>query len=659
MKTIKGKILIYMVSILVLSLLVVGSVSIYMNYRSTIDSIEQTLTESVEIAVNQVDAKLEQYRMLATELAAQQSMQYNDRENLITEFRAIEQRHRLSSAGRTDVNGISLENGENLSVQEYFVQAKNSGSACVSDPEVSKEDGTLRMYIAAPILIEGRFDGVFYMSLDAQFLCDMVANIHMGETGNAAILDKNGTTLAYADLQTVLDRYNTQEEVKNDPSLARLAALEREMMEGNSGFGSYSYGGVEKFFAYAPVPHTNGWSMDVSVVQEEFLSGTKIAIFYMIAIVVICLLMTVFAVFRLSEAISKPIRLCMQRIQLLAKGDLKTAVPEISFKDETGQLADATETIVNTMGGIVQDISWGLEKMASGDFTVDSQVKHLYVGDFEAMAHGMYGIMKQLSMTLLQINQAAEQVSSGSEQMASGAQALSQGATEQASSIEELAATISEISDQVGQNAQNAQNANTAVITVKTHAEESNDRMRHMLEAMHEISESSDEIGKIIKTIEDIAFQTNILALNAAVEAARAGAAGKGFAVVADEVRNLAIKSAEASKNTAGLIAGSLQAVDNGTKIADETARALGNVIHGVQEITGIIQQISTASGEQADSIGQVTLGIDQISGVVQTNSATAEESAAASEELSSQAQMLKELVGQFKIKNDLDALSL
>ncbi len=371
-----------------------------------------------------------------------------------------------------------------------------------------------------------------------------------------------------------------------------------------------------------------------------------------IVIAAVAFFITLFIAIKLSAGITAPVRLIEQAMKEVVKGNLSVDVPYESG-DEFGSMAESMREVTTGVSTIVKDIEHCLGAMAGGDFTVTSSAIELYVGDYQKIVHSMRMIKDNFNSTLSTLNRSADQVSSGSDQVSSGAQALSQGATEQASSVEELAASINDISGHINTNAQNAQDASNKAIQVGEKAGESNDRMHDMLKAMEDINSSSGEIGKIIKTIEDIAFQTNILALNAAVEAARAGAAGKGFAVVADEVRNLASKSAEASKNTAALIENSLQAVEHGTKIADETARSLEVVISDIQETSTMMDAIARTSQEQAEAISQITLGIDQISSVVQTNSATAEQSAAASEELSGQAQILKDLVKKFRLEED------
>lgn len=376
----------------------------------------------------------------------------------------------------------------------------------------------------------------------------------------------------------------------------------------------------------------------------------NISLVVCIGIIVVALFSAVFFGFFVAGGIAKPMGACVKRLNLLASGDLTTPSAEVKTQDETKELADATKTIVTTMGAIVNDLSRMLQAMANGDLTVEATTE--YPGDFAALKTASGKIIEDLNNTMRQINESSNQVASGSDQLANGAQALSQGATQQASAVEELASTITVISEQVRSNAVNAVDASKKVNGLGNELSHSNEQMQSMITAMGEISTTSEQIGKIIKTIEDIAFQTNILALNAAVEAARAGEAGKGFAVVADEVRNLASKSAEAAKNTTGLIESSIQAVEGGQKIADETAQSLASVVNGANEVIVTVDKISTASNEQADAIVQVTSGIDQISSVVQTNSATAEESAASSEELSAQAQMLKELVSKFKTKS-------
>ncbi len=370
-----------------------------------------------------------------------------------------------------------------------------------------------------------------------------------------------------------------------------------------------------------------------------------------IVVTVAAMLIAIFMGMFVSRGISRPIGLCVDRLNLLAAGDLKSPVPDIYTKEETGMLADSTRKIVTTVSDIIDDMNHGLSSMANGDFTAETTAREKYVGDFRPLLNSMYTIINSLSNTLTEINISADQVNVGADQVSSTAQALAQGATEQASSIEELSATIADISRQIKENADNAANAGVLSDEVGSGVLESNQRMELMTSAMEDISNTSKEIGKIIKTINDIAFQTNILALNAAVEAARAGAAGKGFAVVADEVRNLAGKSAEAAKNTTDLIESSINAVNNGTKIADQTAEALKSVVEKTKTTINYIQQIAKASEEQANGASQITIGVDQISSVVQTNSATAEESAAASEELSGQANMLKELISSFKLR--------
>ncbi|MCI8560461.1 MAG: methyl-accepting chemotaxis protein [Dorea sp.] len=472
------------------------------------------------------------------------------------------------------------------------------------------------------------------------------------ETGDMESLFATYAGLIDAEEQELYDKAKSlwTEYAKTDSKLMELAAQgkteeARVVLDGES---AKIYGELQGVFDEITAYNTEGSSH----ITEESRTSYNISVISMAVVILIIILIGVYFSFVIIRGIKFPIFEIETAAVKMAQGELDVNISYES-KDELGTLSNQMRNLIRKLQMIIDDENEFLAKMASGDFNVDSKCEDEYIGGFHPVLISFRGIAQKLNDTMQQISESAEQVAGGSEQVSDGAQALSQGATEQASSVQELAATISDISGKVNENAENAGQASEMANTVVVEMDASNQKMQGMIEAMNEISRCSDEIGKVIKTIEDIAFQTNILALNAAVEAARAGSAGKGFAVVADEVRNLASKSAEASQNTAVLIENTLKAVKNGTTIADETAESLKQAVEGVSEVTGIVGRISEASKDQAAAVSQVTMGIDQISSVVQTNSATAEESAAASQELSSQSRLMKELVGRFKLRND------
>lgn len=532
----------------------------------------------------------------------------------------------------------------------YYKDVKESKKQMFTEPGVY--NGVAKVTYSLPIMHNNKFIGVVTFDINASDFSTVVSNDSRYPSMYTTISNENRNIIYdTTDIDGTLVGVVLDEWTPDPKVLAKIQSGIDTKKEFTVEFPNFEQRRILRY--YYPVTAGNQtWYVLTALWGSDRDAAMKQTVVILILTSIICLsVIIVFIVLMVKKELN-PINGIVNAATEISKGNLNVEL-DLNTKYEIGRLAHAFHTTILTLNDIIGDIDYLLSQMAEGNFNIQSNIRNAYQGDFASLLISLKNIRNNLSNTIGRINIAANQVASGSEQVASAAQALSQGATEQASSIEELSATISEISSQIKINTVNANKAKEISLLSSSQVTNSNYKMQEMIDAMNIISSKSDEINKILQSIDDIAFQTNILALNAAVEAARAGVAGKGFAVVADEVRNLASKSAESAKNTAVLIEETISAVKNGANIAGETAAAMLGVIESTKSVASLVENIAESSNIQSESITQVTQSIEQISGVVQTNSATAQESAATSEELSGQAQILKDSVEKFVLLED------
>ena len=657
MKSIKNKITISMCIVLSISMLSVMLICNTLNYLATKSMMQSDLALIAKESAISISWELKSN--VNTAVAAGYISALSDPD--VSEEEKAEILAAQAAAQDYILGGFYIDsagqgsNGRDHSGQVYFNNAMN-GKNTITEPIIA--EGFSTIIIAAPLYengdVSGDIVGAVCFYANGTFLNDIMRDIKFSENSEIYIIDSNGNTIAHIDDNVIIEGENIEALAETEGGVyADIAEVHAKMRAGESGYANYKAAGESEVIAYSPIDDTNGWSLAMHAPHSDFLSTTYQCVIFSIIIYIISLAaVTVVAIF-IGKNIGEPVSKCAERLKELVEGDLRTPAPAVKSNDETRVLADATQELINDFNTIIDDMGANLKSMADGDFDIDTESKNAYyAGDFAVLLEHVNGINTRLSDTLSSIKVSADQVSAGSDQVSGGAQSLSQGAVEQASSVEELAATINLVSDIIVKNADAAAEASEKTNEASAYVQDANVKMKALVSAMGEIRTSSDETQKIIKTIEDIAFQTNILALNAAVEAARAGVAGKGFAVVADEVRNLAAKSAEAVSNTTALIEDTIEAINNGNAIVDEVAEKMNAVSAATESVSAINKKMSEKSREASDSITQITSSVEQISQVVQTNSATAQQSAAASEELSGQAQMLNDLINEFKLRS-------
>lgn len=549
----------------------------------------------------------------------------------------------ISKNGQTLFADGSLYGSEkqDVSQRDWYQSIMNTGECTVSSAYEDTLSGETIVTVAAPVVQNGTIKAIVGMDVSISGLIDELSSVKIGESGYITLFDPTKTIAFHPDSSLVGKNIseadyseNIAQAINNNETQKSLSYVRDGQAYQGSVYYLEAFGGV--VLGILPQAEYN------SYISETVLS---ITICFVACIIVLGVIVTLFG-FNITRSVRKLTHVAGK----IAAGELNVNV-DVTGSDEVAVLGYNISRIVarlKTYMEYIDEICDVLLEIGKGN--LDFTLEHDYAGEFSRVKDELLRVQELLSQTLHEVVVAADQVSTGAEQVSIGAQSQAQGATEQAASAEQLTATVAQISEQINSSTHHLESANEEMTAVVTEIRSGDQKMEHMLQAMNEITQSSLEIEKIIKSIEDIAFQTNILALNAAVEAARAGQAGKGFAVVADEVRNLAGKSAEASKTTATLIEKALVAVQNGKTIADETAASFHRVFEGVNRVAEQTSHVVQNSEEQDKQVQQTAIGVDQISSVIQTNSATAEEAAAASEQLAGQARMMKKLVAQFRL---------
>ena len=541
----------------------------------------------------------------------------------------------------TDGDKFSMVPYEVYGTQDFYKQAQESKVASATLPMENADTGKASFYMTVPILDGDRFLGIVTTEISTEVFNELDMSTLGYENVFFDVLD-NQNNFVYSN--------NPDAKGKNLGDLIgqKYSDMLVEKMQSKEAF--FQRDSQVRYYVPLQIEGVDWWVQTAMTIPHFDQEKNQLLFALILSEVIIFILVQIINFVRISNAL-KPLKKISEAGKEVAGGnfDVEIHYPQ---QDEIGELSRSISEVIGRSKKIVFDLRDRLDAMAGGNFTENLESEE-YVGDYAPLLESLKHIQEDMNKTLQEVHASSVQVLSSAEQVNTGAQSLSQGATEQASSIEELSANMQDISQSIQASTKTAGDAYKLQGEAGVAVLQSNEKMEEMRKAMDDITAKSNEISKIIKTIDDIAFQTNILSLNAAIEAARAGAAGKGFAVVADEVGNLAQKSAKAAQNTGLLIEETIEAVEKGAKITEETAESLNSVSKSTEEVNTLIEKISSASSKDLEGITSLNQGLQQISSVVQANSATAEQSAAASEELTGQANKMNELVERFRLKEE------
>lgn len=654
-KKIQNKISTIIVAAIIIVAVVNAASGIVITYISTVKSLKSSIVETADIAALAAQNMITTYTYTVSEIAThsvftEENSTPAQKQALIDEKITA---YYMRDGGYAGADGKDTVNGRDVSAEPYFQKAM-AGQSYMSAPYITENRKDCYIVVSAPVMRGKSIVGVVYFYCDNLILQSIIENIAIGEQGDAYILDGTGTKIAYKDMESVFNQENliTDAQEKGMSSgIKELVQIEQKMVAGETGVEEYhSNGGYIQ--SYTPIPHTDGWSIAVTVSRSEFMFSAVTGIFVQVAELVVIILLGLWIAKKIGTAIAMPIQQCTERLKLLAAGDFHSPLPKITSDDETKIIAEAIEKLTQILHNVLDEIGQTLEQIASGNLTKQKEQVD-YPGDFAVLQSYFNRIYQALNETMNGIVYAANQVSGGAEQMANASYSLAEGARGQDTSVELLAEDIAQLSRQISYATEEAENASQVSTAAKEQLMEGIDTMKSLIEAVQEIEGKSGEISEIIKTIEGISSKTNILALNASIEASRGGEAGKGFAVIAESIRELAGKTAAATKSTSELIEDTVLATRKGAEVAGLTSEELKKVIQSSEESVLYIRKIAEKMQMQSEAIIRIRNHMDEISSVVGSNTAVSEQSSAMAEKLSGQADAMKELIAQFKLERD------
>ncbi|MEY8353637.1 methyl-accepting chemotaxis protein [Lachnospiraceae bacterium 54-53] len=644
MKYLKNKLLLFISMLLIFTVIFLTGISSILYYRSSMDEAKKNSSYLAAAYQQGIDSVLNIYRN-ELEITAMKSFLTDGKTPAQEQKRLLEEEADVSGFNYlavADAKG-SNERGDQIGEELFFQEAQN-GTAYISDPFLNEEQ-KLTVYIGAPIAGTGK---VLYGSLPYEAISAELTKIKIGESGYAFVVSRSGFTVIHPDESNVSDPKDYFELAKQDPSYEPTAKIFGEMTSGKTGTGFSFYNGVRRLVGYTPLSGPEGWSVAVTTPLTQIEGNLRDTLLMCVAVGIVLLLISIAVTRIFSQRITRPILAATRRLELLAQGNLQEDIEPEKGRDESARLILALQNTILGLRSYITDISNVLNAVAARDLTIKSNVQ--YKGDFVPIQTALEQILQSLNSTLRNIMHATDQVRASSSQVALGGQNLAENSAEQAATTESLSNSLDVVSRHIQDNAEYSLSMKNMTEAALLETRQGDEEMQRLQQSMASIDASSKKIQSIIHIIDDIAFQTNILALNAAVEAARAGEAGKGFSVVADEVRELASKSADAAKQTTDLIHSTIQSVAQGKQNTELTAGVFQKIVEQTNAINTLVSKISESLKSQAKSVSDLDEGMQKISTVTQANSATAEESAATSEELLSQMQMLNELINEFRI---------